>query len=123
MKINHVLALNGADKLHRWASVHNIVEDAKAKDNGFRGWVDPKANRLWYQRVLRAALVVLFDSAHVETVRKIFPRLRLVLTDGGNTSSGNSGSQDNGGCVALRSRDWSASGFPARGVAPPPWPR
>lgn len=39
----------------------------------------------------------------------------------GNTSSGDSGSQDNGGMVARRHRDWHTPGFPARGIARPPW--
>jgi hypothetical protein len=39
----------------------------------------------------------------------------------GNTSSGEAGSQDNGGVVAHRKRDWRAAGFPARGLARPPW--
>lgn len=42
-------------------------------------------------------------------------------TIGGNTSSGSSGSQDNGGGVFARRRNFSAPGFPARGVARPPY--
>jgi NlpC/P60 family len=42
-------------------------------------------------------------------------------TIGGNTSSGNGGSQDNGGAVCLRQRNFSTPGFPARGVARPPY--
>jgi hypothetical protein len=56
-------------------------------------------------------------AQHVEVVKAFQD------TFGGNTSSGHAGSQDNGGCVAHRTdRDWSAAGFPARGVARPPWP-
>lgn len=39
----------------------------------------------------------------------------------GNTSSGDGGSQDNGGGVFLRHRDFHAAGFPARGLARPPY--
>lgn len=42
-------------------------------------------------------------------------------TIGGNTSSGNAGSQFNGGGVFARRRDFSNPGFPARGVARPPY--
>jgi hypothetical protein len=41
----------------------------------------------------------------------------------GNTSSGNSGSQSNGGGVFARKRDWRSAGFPARGIARPPYMR
>ena len=91
----------------RWASVAFIEDDAKAKRNGFRGWTtNPKS-------VLRADLVVLFGrGVHVETVRRIFPRLGYMVTDGGNTSSGNAGSQDNGGGAFRRVRRISdAHGF------------
>jgi hypothetical protein len=43
------------------------------------------------------------------------------VTIEGNTSAGAAGSQDNGGMVALRRRDWHAAGFPARGIARPPY--
>jgi hypothetical protein len=43
------------------------------------------------------------------------------VTIEGNTSSGNAGSQDNGGMVAIRRRNFQAPGFPARGVARPPY--
>ncbi len=76
----------------RWASVGFIEDDARAHRNGFRGWTTD------HRRVLRADLVVLFGRGeHVETVRKVYPLLGLVRTDGGNTSSGNAGSQSNGG--------------------------
>jgi hypothetical protein len=42
-------------------------------------------------------------------------------TIGGNTSSGAGGSQDNGGAVCLRQRNFSNQAFPARGVARPPY--
>jgi hypothetical protein len=78
----------------RWAAVAFIEDDARAKRNGFRGWiVNPRS-----KAILRGDLVVLFGhGVHVEMVRRVFPRLGLVLTDGGNTSPGKSGSQANGG--------------------------
>lgn len=76
----------------RWASVANIEDDARAKTNGFRGWTRD------HRRVIRGDLVVLFGRGkHVETVRKVYARLGLVRTDGGNTSRGDAGSQSNGG--------------------------
>jgi hypothetical protein len=44
------------------------------------------------------------------------------VTYGGNTSSDNGGSQANGGGVFERRRNFGAPGFPARGVARPPYP-
>ena len=68
------------------------------------------AGRLTYvisQLQYTARVVVLehYPAEHVvwkhelrpEVVRSVHPRLGLVRTDGGNTSSGNAGSQDNGG--------------------------
>lgn len=88
----------------RWASVANIEDDARARRNGFRGWTtDPS-------KVLRADLVVLFGRGeHVETVRAVFRRLGFLITDGGNTSSGNAGSQSNGGGAFRRVRPLSAA--------------
>jgi hypothetical protein len=43
------------------------------------------------------------------------------VTYGGNTSSGSSGSQSNGGGVFKRQRSFHDPGFPARGVARPPY--
>lgn len=77
---------------YRWASVEKIEDDARDKRNGFRGWTTD------HRRVLRGDLAVLFGRGkHVETVRKVYPRLGLVRTDGGNTSAGDAGSQANGG--------------------------
>jgi hypothetical protein len=45
------------------------------------------------------------------------------VTYGGNTSSGNVGSQDNGGGVFARRRRFTDATFPARGVARPPYDR
>lgn len=78
---------------HRLASVANIEDDARRGDPPFRAWTtDPK-------RVLRGDLVVLFGrGVHVETVRSMrWRRVGLIRTEGGNTSSGNAGSQSNGG--------------------------
>lgn len=83
----------------RWASVANIEDDAHNARNGFRGWTtNPR-------RALRGDLVVLYGRGiHVETIVKVLPRLGVVITYGGNTSSGNSGSQDNGGGLFRRTR-------------------
>lgn len=76
----------------RWAAVAFIEDDARAKRNGFRGWTtNPRTP-------LRGDLVVLFGrGVHVGVVRKVYPALGLLRTEEGNTSSGNAGSQDNGG--------------------------
>lgn len=91
----------------RWASVAFIEDDARNKTNGFRGWTTD------HSKALRGDLVVLFGrGVHVETVRAVFRapgsrRYGYVLTDGGNTSSGNGGSQDNGGGAFRRWRRFS----------------
>ena len=92
------------DKPWLWASVYYIEQDARAHRNGFRGWTrDPRV-------VLRGDLVVLFGrGVHVGTVREIKPirpwrPYRVIVTDEGNTSSGNAGSQDNGGGAFRRER-------------------
>jgi hypothetical protein len=90
------------DKPYRWASVANIEYDAKAKTNGFRGWISkPAPTGAHWRDVYRADLVVMFGSGvHVETIRSsawIYRKLGLIRTEGGNTSSGDAGSQDNGG--------------------------
>ena len=86
-------------KPYRWASVALIEDDARAGRNGFRGWThDPR-------QVLRADLAVLYGRGkHVETVVKVYRRLGLLTTYGGNTSSGDDGSQDNGGGLYRRVR-------------------
>jgi len=95
------------DRPYRWASVANIEDDARAHRNGFRGWKPASAG---VKGVLRGDLVVLFGrGVHVEVVREIKPirpwrPYRVIVTDGGNTSSGNAGSQDNGGGAFRRER-------------------
>lgn len=97
-------ALEGGVKIvkpYRWASVLNIEDDAKMKTNGFRGWVSqPKRTGSW-GGVYRADLVVLFGRGeHVETIRDCSWKYRVlgvIRTEGGNTSSGDAGSQSNGG--------------------------
>lgn len=76
----------------RLASVALIEDDAKARRAPFRGWThDPG-------QVLRGDLVVLFSrGCHVEMVRQVDRHRGLLITDGGNTSSGSAGSQSNGG--------------------------
>jgi hypothetical protein len=81
----------------RLASVELIEEDAKARRAPFRGWTTDPAS------VLRGDLVVLFGRGiHVELVREV--RADCLITEGGNTSSGVNGSQDNGGICARRVR-------------------
>jgi hypothetical protein len=84
----------------RQASVALIEEDAKAHRGPFRGWITP-ATKDWHKKALRGDGVVLFGyGVHVETLRSTawgYRKLGYIATDGGNTSSGNSGSQDNGG--------------------------
>jgi len=77
----------------RQASVALIEDDARAKRAPYgRGWTRD------HRKVLRGDSVVLFGrGVHVETVRKVYPRLGIIRTEGGNTSSGTSGSQSNGG--------------------------
>lgn len=83
----------------RWASVWFISVDAKAHVNGFRGWTtDPKF-------ASPGDLLTLFNFAHVEMVERVAPE--GVYTIGGNTSSGNGGSQSNGGGVYRRLRSYS----------------
>lgn len=85
----------------RQASVALIELDARARRAPYgHGWVTP-ATKGWHKRVHRGDAVVLFgQGVHVETVRSVrwpYRKLGLVVCDGGNTSSGNAGSQDNGG--------------------------
>lgn len=81
----------------RIAGVALIEDDARSGANGFKAWTtDPK-------RVRPADLVVLFGRGiHVEVVVKV--EGGFVHTVGGNTSSGNVGSQNNGGGVFARVR-------------------
>lgn len=84
----------------RQASVGLIEDDAKAHRGPYRGWVTP-ATKDWHTKVLRGDAAVLFGyGVHIETVRSTawaYRKLGVIVTDGGNTSSGNAGSQDNGG--------------------------
>lgn len=86
----------------RMASVAFIEDDAKAKRYCYRGWTTD------VRKALRGDLVVLFGrGVHVEVLRSnawIYRRLGLIVTDGGNTSPGNGGSQSNGGTSARRLR-------------------
>lgn len=83
----------------RMASVAMIEDDARAKRHCYRGWTRD------HRQVLRGDLVVLFGrGVHVEVVRKVIAWRGYVLTDGGNTSPGASGSQANGGGAFMRKR-------------------
>lgn len=90
----------GVKTSSRWASVWFISQDAKAHTNGFRGWTQGTKG------VRPGDLCTLFGFAHVEMVERIAPE--GVYTIGGNTSSGNAGSQSNGGGVYRRLRAYSA---------------
>lgn len=77
------------------ASVRWIEEQARRKERPFRGWTTDA------RKVQRGDLVVLFGyGVHVGVVRNCrwaVRKLGYIVTDEGNTSSGNEGSQDNGG--------------------------
>ena len=79
----------------RIAGVAWIEDQARARKAPFRGWTSDS------RQVLRGDLVVLFGyGIHVGVVRNCrwaVRKLGYIVTDEGNTSSGNSGSQDNGG--------------------------
>lgn len=87
----------------RLASVALIEDDAKAGHGPFRGWsTDPS-------KALRGDLVVLFGrGVHVGVVREVNMKHRYVVTSEGNTSSGATGSQDNGGGSFRRVRPFTA---------------
>ncbi len=86
----------------RMASVAMIEDDARAMAHCYRGWT------MDVRKALRGDLVVLFGRGiHVEVLRSnawIYRRFGRIVTDGGNTSSGNAGSQDNGGGAYRRVR-------------------
>lgn len=87
----------------RLASVALIEDDARAGHGCFRGWTSDAS------KVLPGDLVVLFGrGVHVELVVRVDRARGLVFTVGGNTSSGTSGSQANGGGVYARARALSA---------------
>ena len=82
---------------YRLASVATIEDDAKAGVGPFRAWTNSPG------AVMRGDLVVLFGrGVHVEVVDRVDGN--VIHTVGGNTSSGNSGSQSNGGGVFARTR-------------------
>lgn len=87
----------------RQASVLFIEADARAGRAPFTKWHSPSE----WRKVLRGSLVVMFGAGvHVETVRS-FKRTTsgiVVVTEGGNTSSGTAGSQANGGGAYRRER-------------------
>lgn len=81
---------------YRLASVALIEDDARAAAGPFWDWQPPSG----WRKVLRGDLVVWYGrGVHVEMVRafKQAGGQVYVVTDGGNTSSGASGSQSNGG--------------------------
>jgi hypothetical protein len=79
------------------ASVAQIEDYARAGQKCYRGWTTDRS------KVQRGDLVVISGyGVHVETVRGFDGS--NTLTYGGNTSSGSSGSQSNGGGAYKRSR-------------------
>lgn len=88
---------------YRLAAVRYIQADAKAERRPFHGWTPiaefTKAD--WEKSIHRGDLITLFGGAHVEMLRHAEfdhrGRLRYCVSDGGNTSPGSGGSQDNGG--------------------------
>jgi len=96
----------------RQASVALIEDDARARRAPYgHGWVTPREKN-WHKRVLRGDAVVLFGrGVHVGTVRSTawaYRRLGYLRVSEGNTSSGNKGSQSNGGGSYDRLRPISA---------------
>lgn len=86
----------------RLASVAFIEDDARAHRGCFRGWIGrPARTGSHWRSVNRGDLVVMFGrGVHVETIRDagwVYRALGFIRTEGGNTSSGDSGSQANGG--------------------------
>jgi hypothetical protein len=103
---NALLAAGVRGVSWRLASVNLIEDDARAGRAPFRDWLAPTVANM--RRVLRGDLVVLFGrGVHVGVVRA-FKFVRgvgwVVITDEGNTSSGNAGSQSNGGGSYRRER-------------------
>ena len=98
----------------RVASVAAIEDDARAGRGPFHGWhAGPFTRHDWERSIFRGDLVVLFGRGiHVAVIRDAkfdrAGRLLYVITDEGNTSSGNGGSQDNGGGAFRRIRPASA---------------
>lgn len=85
------------DVSSRIAAVAFIEDDARASRGPFRGWTTSTGS------VRPGDLVVLFGrGVHVELVVSVVNG--HVNTVGGNTSSGNAGSQSNGGGVFRRTR-------------------
>jgi len=98
----------------RIASVAFIEDDARAGRGPFNGWHSgPFTRHDWERTIFRGDGVVLFGRGiHVATLRDAVFNSRgvllYVITDEGNTSSGNAGSQDNGGGAFRRVRPASA---------------
>jgi hypothetical protein len=78
------------------ASVSQIQQYARSASKCYRGWTTDRS------KVKPGDLVTMGGAAHVEMVRGFDGS--TTLTYGGNTSSGTSGSQSNGGGAYARSR-------------------
>lgn len=93
----------------RIASVALIEDDARAGRGPFRGWIsNPAQTGGHWRRVFRGDAVVLFGrGVHVEGVRStawVHRARGYIITEGGNTSAEDGGSQSNGGQSAKRKR-------------------
>lgn len=114
----------GGVQLWSWrlASVALIEDDAKAKRAPFRDWRQPRE----HATVLRGDLTVLFGrGVHVGTVvafTTVNKKLHVVTYEG-NTSSGEVGSQSEGGGAHLRVRPLSVVRGFARVDYPGGWTR
>lgn len=91
---------------YRLASVRLIEEDARAGRAPFRDWLAPTLKNA--RRLLRGDLVVLFGAGvHVATFRALKYVIGVgwcLRTEEGNTSSGDAGSQADGGMSTQRLR-------------------
>lgn len=91
---------------YRLASVNLIEQDARAGRAPFRDWLAPTLANA--RRCLRGDLAVLFGpGVHVVTIRAlkyVFGVGWCLRTEEGNTSSGSSGSQSDGGMSTPRLR-------------------
>lgn len=88
------------------ASVKRIEELARARRGPFRSWRSGSAG---LANAMRGDVIVLFgEGKHVAILRSIDWDARTIRTEEGNTSSGNAGSQSDGGGSFPRVRPFSA---------------
>jgi hypothetical protein len=108
----------GADVTPEARYTPSIVAHAHARTGGYEGWCSPA------DRLAKPGDHVLFDwqpgtgADHVGVLESVDRQARTVTCIEGNTSSTTSGSQDNGGMVARRTRSFDV----VLGVARVRWP-